>query len=68
MSRRSMLIRSTTMFFLVAVNAFNLGRYAVEFRGGVLAWMPVILSALALAICFIAQTLVVRQWGANKQD
>jgi len=56
------------MVSAVAVTAFNLGRYTVEFSGSVFAWIAVIFSALALAICFIALTLVVWERGANTQD
>jgi hypothetical protein len=68
MTRRSVLASQTTMVFAVAVTAFNLGRYSVEFSGSVLAWIAVIFSTLGLATLFVALTLAVWERGAKKQD
>jgi hypothetical protein len=39
------------MIFLVAVSAFNLGRYSVAFSGRATGWVAVILFIAALAVC-----------------
>jgi hypothetical protein len=38
------------MFFLVAVIAFNLGRYSVEFSGSGAAWIALVCDVIVLTI------------------
>jgi len=42
------------LIFLVAVSAFNLGRYSVEFSGSTAGWVALVLSVLGLAVCAFA--------------
>jgi hypothetical protein len=42
------------LILLVAVSAFNLGRYSVEFSGSTAAWVSLTLGVICLAVCVFA--------------
>jgi hypothetical protein len=47
-------VQKTISILLVAVAAFNLGRYSVEFSGRTAAWIAVVCSLIVLAVGLVA--------------
>jgi hypothetical protein len=45
------LYSKASLIVLIAVSAFNLGRYSVEFSGTTLGWASLILGIIGMVVC-----------------